>query len=397
MRGPLEGVRVLDLSRVLSGPHCGMILGDLGAEVIKVEKPGEGDMSRANYPRVNGESTYFMAHNRNKKGVTLNFRKPGAREIFLEMVRGADVVLENYRAGTMEAMGLGYNILKEVNPRIILTRISGFGQDGPYSNRTCFDGAAQAMSGLMDITGPEDGAPTMIGTYVVDYSAGLYAVIGTLAALRQRDITGEGQVVDVALLDAAVSLMHTSIPDYKMLGQVFTRKGNNDRYAWPANLYEASDGRWVYIHAGMNNTFAALMKIIGREELITDERTATREARATAECRKFCDEIIGGWAKQKTSDEIIAVVSQAGIPCAKVSNVPEMIADEQVAHREMVRKVHHDVAGDVYLAGPVVHFSGEHSEIYLAPPQLGEHNEQVYGDLGYTPEQIAALKEKGVI
>lgn len=397
MRGPLEGVRVLDLSRVLSGPHCGMILGDLGAEVIKVEKPGEGDMSRANYPRVHGESTYFLAHNRNKKSITLNFRKPGAKEIFLEMVRKADVILENYRAGTMEAMGLGFDVLKSVNPRIILTRISGFGQDGPYSNRTCFDGVAQAMSGLMDITGAEDGAPTMIGTYVVDYSAGLYAVIGTLAALRERDVTGEGQVVDVALLDAAVSLMHTSIPDYKMLGQVFTRKGNNDRYAWPANLYQASDGRWVYIHAGMNNTFAALMKIIGREELITDERTATREARATAECRKFCDEIIGGWARQKTSDEIIAVVSQAGIPCAKVSNVPEMIADEQVAHRQMVRKVEHAVAGDVYVSGPVVHFSAQKSEIYLAPPMLGEHNEQVYGEMGYTPEQIAALKEKGVI
>ena len=397
MRGPLEGVRVLDLSRVLSGPHCGMILGDLGAEVIKVEKPGEGDMSRANYPRVHGESTYFLAHNRNKMSITLNFRKPGAKEIFLEMVRKADVILENYRAGTMEAMGLGFDVLKSVNPRIILTRISGFGQDGPYSNRTCFDGAAQAMSGLMDITGAEDGAPTMIGTYVVDYSAGLYAVIGTLAALRERDVTGEGQVVDVALLDAAVSLMHTSIPDYKMLGQVFTRKGNNDRYAWPANLYQASDGRWVYIHAGMNNTFAALMKIIGREELITDERTATREARATAECRKFCDEIIGGWARQKTSDEIIAVVSQAGIPCAKVSNVPEMIADEQVAHRQMVRKVEHAVAGDVYVSGPVVHFSAQKSEIYLAPPMLGEHNEQVYGEMGYTPEQIAALKEKGVI
>ena len=397
MRGPLEGVRVLDLSRVLSGPHCGMILGDLGAEVIKVEKPGEGDMSRANYPRVHGESTYFLAHNRNKKSITLNFRKPGAKEIFLEMVRKADVILENYRAGTMEAMGLGFDVLKSVNPRIILTRISGFGQDGPYSNRTSFDGAAQAMSGLMDITGAEDGAPTMIGTYVVDYSAGLYAVIGTLAALRERDVTGEGQVVDVALLDAAVSLMHTSIPDYKMLGQVFTRKGNNDRYAWPANLYQASDGRWVYIHAGMNNTFAALMKIIGREELITDERTATREARATAECRKFCDEIIGGWARQKTSDEIIAVVSQAGIPCAKVSNVPEMIADEQVAHRQMVRKVEHAVAGDVYVSGPVVHFSAQKSEIHLAPPMLGEHNEQVYGEMGYTPEQIAALKEKGVI
>ena len=397
MKGTLEGIRVLDMARVLSGPHCGMILGDLGAEVIKIEKPGEGDMVRANYPRVNNTATYFYAHNRNKKSVTLNFRKPGAKEIFLKLVAESDVVLENFRAGTMEAMGLGYDVLKAVNPRIILTRISGFGQDGPYSNRTCFDGAAQAMSGLMDITGEEDGSPTMIGTYVVDYATGLYAVIGTLAALHARETTGVGQVVDVALLDTAVSLMHTAVPDYMNLGQVFTRVGNNDRYAWPSKVYEAGDGRWAYIHCGMDNTFAAMMKIIGHEELIADPRTATREARATRESRALCEGLIADWVHKYTADEVIAVVSQQGIPCAKVSNVPEMVENEQVRHRNMIQKVAVEGGEDVYLSGPVVHISEQKCSIHHAPPRLGEHTCEVLTQFGYTMDEIQAMKEKGII
>jgi len=397
MKGTLEGIRVLDMARVLSGPHCAMILGDLGAEVIKIEKPGEGDMTRANYPRINGMATYFCAHNRNKKSVTLNFRKPGAKEIFLKMVKEADVIVENFRAGTMEAMGLGYDVLKEANPGIILTRISGFGQSGPYSNRTCFDGAAQAMSGLMDITGEEDGSPTMIGTYVVDYATGLYAVIGTLAALNARQTTGLGQVVDVALLDTAVSLMHTAVPDYMNLGEVFTRKGNNDRYAWPAKVYEAGDGRWAYIHTGMDNTFAAMMKIIGHEELITDERTATREARATLESRELTEGLISEWVKQHTADDVIAVVSQHGIPCAKVSNVPEMVENEQLKHRDMIRKVNIEDVGDVFISGPVVHFSEQKCDIFQAPPKLGEHTESVLADFGFNAEEIQDMKDKGII
>lgn len=397
MKGTLEGIRVLDLARVLSGPHCSMILGDLGAEVIKIEKPGEGDMVRANYPRVNGTATYFYAHNRNKKSVTLNFRKPGAKEIFLKMVADADVVVENYRAGTMEAMGLGYDVLKAVNPRIILTRISGFGQDGPYSNRTCFDGAAQAMSGLMDITGPEDGSPTMMGTYVVDYATGLYAVIGTLAALHARERSGVGQVVDVALLDAAVSMMHTAVPDYLNLGEVFTRKGNNDRYAWPSNVYEARDGRWAYIHSGMDNTFAAMMKIIGREDLIRDARTATREARSTLESRDLCEGLIGAWVKQRDADEVIEIVSGQGIPCAKVSNVPEMVENEQVKHRNMIQRVAIEGGEDVYLSGPVIHFSEDKCEIHQAPPKLGEHTDSVLARYGYSAEEIQEMRERGII
>lgn len=396
MNGPLEGIKVLDLARVISGPFCCMILADMGAEVIKVEKPGSGDMARQNYPKVQGESTYFMAYNRNKKSITLNFRNPKSKEIFLELVKEADIVVENFRAGTMEKMGLGYDVLSKVNPGIILARISGFGQDGPYSNRTCFDGAAQALSGLMDATGAEDGPPTMIGTYVVDFSTGLYTVIGILSALRARDKTGKGQVVDVSLLDTAVSFMHTAITDYKLLGEKFTRVGNNDRYAWPANIYKAKDERWVYIHAGMDNTFSALMKIIGREDLLEDDRFSTREARA--ENKEACDEIIQPWVSTLPAKEVVEIVSKAGIPCSPVNDVIDMINDPQVNHRGMVASVNHPKIGDLYLTGPVVHFSDTKAKIHCAPPLLGEHNEKVYGELlGLSKEEIDSLYAEEVI
>ena len=396
MHGSLEGIRVLDLSRVISGPHCCMILGDLGAEVIKVEKPGSGDMSRENYPKVQNESTYFMAHNRSKKGITLDFRKPGSTEIFLDLVRKSDVIVENFRAGTMEAMGLGYDVLSAANSGIILTRISGFGQDGPYSHRTCFDGVAQAISGLMDVTGPEDGPPYLVGTYVVDCTTALYAVIGTLAALRARETTGKGQVVDVALLDTAVSLLHTAIPDYLLLGQKLTRIGNNDRYAWPANIYQAKDGRWVYIHAGMDNTFTALMEIIGRPELLQDEKFNCRVARA--QNKEACDSVIQPWVSSLPAKEVIDIVSKAGIPSALINDVTDMIADPQVNFRGMVAKVQHPAVGELPITGPVVHFSDTKASISSPPPLLGEHNKEVYSKLlGLSDEEIDALKTNRII
>ena len=398
MRGPLEGVVVLDLSRVLSGPQCCMIMGDLGAEVIKIEKPDEGDLIRGNSPQVSDQSTYFLAHNRSKKDITLDFRAEKAKEIFRELVKKADVIVENFRAGTMEAMGFGYDVLKEINPRIILTRISGFGQTGPYANRTCFDGAAQALSGLMDITGPEDGPPYMVGTYVVDYSTGLYAIIGTLCALREREATGVGQVVDVALLDTAVSLLHTAIPDYKLAGEKFSRNGNNDRYMWPGNFYKSSDDRYVYVHAGADHTFNGLMKIMGREDLLQDSRYNNREARKVRENRDYLDKVIGEWALTKTSDEIIAIATKNGSPCAVVNNVIQMMDDPQVNHRHMIAEVDHPTIGKVYLAGPVIHFSQSKAEVRSAPPLLGQHNKEIYGGLlGMTDAEIEQLQKDKVI
>lgn len=396
MSTPLEGIRVLDLSRVISGPHCCMILGDMGAEVIKVEKPRTGDMSRENNPKVNDESTYFLAHNRSKKSITLDFRHPSAKEVFLTLVKKADVVVENFRAGTMEAMKLGYDELSKANPGIILTRISGFGQDGPYSHRTCFDQVAQAISGLMDVTGPADGPPIVLGTYVVDCASALYAVIGTLAALRAREKSGRGQVVDVALLDTAVSLLHTAMPDYQLLGRKLTRVGNNDRYAWPANIYRSGDGRWVYIHAGMDNTFQALMTIMGREDLLEDPRYNTRQGREAN--KQACDDLVQGWVSTLPADEVVERVSRAGIPSARINDVADMIADPQVNHRGMVATVDHPKVGELKLTGPVVHFSDTRARIRSAPPLLGEHNNEVYATLlGKSDAEIAAMAADGLI
>ena len=364
----------------------------------KVEKPNEGDMTRSNPPEYNGESTYFMAHNRNKKGITLNFRKPQARELFLQLVKTADVVIENFRAGTMEKMGLGYDVLHEANPKIILTRISGYGQTGPYASRGCFDGAAQAMSGMVEITGDPQGSPYMTGTYIIDYASALYAAIGTLAALRTAERTGEGQVVDVALLDAAVSLLHTAVPDYMLLGQEMTRNGNNDRYMWPANIYPAKEGRWVYIHAGMEHCYKAILQEMGRTEVLEDERHGkTREARSTPEGRRFNDEMIRTWTMAHTADEIVERLSPMGIPCAKVNTIGEAMEDPQLRHRGMLAKYCRKDGEEGILAGSVPHFSGSEFAIELPPPRLGEHNEAVYAELGLSREEIACLKDDDVI
>lgn len=398
MDRPLKGIKVLDLSRVLSGPHCAMLLGDLGAEVIKIEKPGEGDMTRSNEPKHNGESTYFLAHNRGKKSVTLNFRKPEAKAVFLRMAAQADVVIENFRAGTMESMGLGFDVLSGVNPKIVLTRISGFGQDGPYSDRTCFDGAAQSMSGLADITGAPDGAPFMTGTYIVDYASALYAAIGTLSALRAAELDGKGQVVDVALLDTALSLLHTAVPDSRMLGQSMTRNGNNDRYMWPANIYPAAGGRWVYIHAGMEQCYVDIMKTIGREDVLVDEKHgATRQARSTPEGRAYNDAIIGQWTRTREADEVVALLAPLGIPCAKVNTVEEALDDPQLKHRGMLAGYRRENGEEGVLAGSAIHFSGSEFCVELPPPRLGEHNRLVFSALGMSDAEIESLKSNGII
>lgn len=398
MERPLKGVKVLDLSRVLAGPHCAMILGDLGAEVIKIEKPDEGDMSRGNEPKYKGLSTYFMAHNRNKKSITLNFRKPKAKEIFLEMVKSADVIVENYRAGTMENMGLGYDVLSSVNPRIILARISGFGQSGPYSNRTCFDGAAQAMSGLVEITGEQGDSPYMAGTYVIDYTSALYSTIGILSALREAEQTGVGQVIDIALLDCAFSLLHTAVPDYKIMGEEMTRNGNSDRYMWPANIYPAMNDRWVYIHAGMEKCYKSIMEVIGHTEVLEDEKHgATRQARSSVEGKAYNDALIRDWTLTKTAEEIVDILAPLGIPCAKVNRISEIIEDPQLKHRNMLVPFLLKDGTEGILAGSVLHLSGSEFQVMLPPPELGEHTTEILNHIGYDDTEIEELRDQGII
>jgi crotonobetainyl-CoA:carnitine CoA-transferase CaiB-like acyl-CoA transferase len=396
MPGPLEGIKVLDLTRVLAGPFCCMLMGDMGAEVVKVERTGRGDDVRDLEPQVGGESLYYLVFNRNKLGITLNFRHSRGPSLLKELVRHTDVLVENFRAGTMEKMGCGYETLKEINPRLIMVSISGFGQDGPLSEFACYDVIAQAMSGIMDMTGQPDGPPTMAGTFVIDYSTALYAVIGTFGALRARERTGVGQRVDVALLDTAVSFLITAIPEFLLFGKKMTRLGNRDRYTAPANLFRAKDGRWVYLAAGNDSLFPQLLKAMGQEDVLKDPRFAALEARMAH--IEESEEVLAKWAATKTAEEIVAVVRGAGLPCAKVASIDEVVANPQVRHRGMLVEVEHPTAGKVPMQGLNIHFSDTPKQIRRPPPLLGQHNEEIYGRwLGLAPSEVARLKADGVI
>lgn len=396
MQGPLEGVKVLDLTRVLAGPFCCMLLGDMGAEVVKVERTERGDDVRSLQPQVGGESLYFLVMNRNKLGVTVNFRHPQGPALLKELVRHADVLVENFRAGTMEKMGCGYKMLKEINPRLVMASISGFGQDGPLSQDTCYDVIAQAMGGVMGMTGDPDGPPMMAGTFVIDYSTALYAVIGILGALRAREHTGVGQQVDVALLDTAVSFLITAIPEYLLLGTTMTRRGNRDRYCAPANLFRAKDGEWVYVAAANDSLFPQLLKVMGQEEVLQDPRFATNDARMAHV--EEAEEVLAKWVAGKTADEVVALVRGAGLPCAKIASIDEVVANPQVRHRGMLVELEHPTAGRVPMHGLNVHFSHTPKQIRRPAPLLGQHNEDVYGRwLGFTPERVSQLRSDGVI
>lgn len=397
-KGALQGIRVIDFSRVISGPHCTQILGDFGADVIKVEKKGDGDIARHYPPFHDGEATYFMAHNRNKRSVSIDFRNPGAREVMLDLLKDADVLVENFKAGTLEKMGLDPEELLELNPRLVITRITGFGQTGPYSNRVCYDAVAQALGGLMALTGDPDpdGHPTMIGVYIVDLVSGIYGAVGTLAALQARERTGKGQVVDISMLDTACSLTHSAIINYYLLGEVATRNGNQDRASWPANFYPTKDGRLVYIHAGLDRAFAAMCRVIGREELLETPEYSTLEGRARHIGE--CDAMISEWTKQYGIAEIIRICEENKLPCARVNDIEEMVHDEQLIHRGMVRQVEDKKLGTMTIGGPVVKMSDTGTDVRCTAPRLGEHNAEVLGGLlGYSDEKLAALARDGVI
>jgi CoA:oxalate CoA-transferase len=395
-QAPLEGIKVLDISRVLAGPFCCMLLGDMGADVVKVERVGRGDDVRSVGDKVGGESLYYLTMNRNKRGVTLDFRNPRGIELLKSLVREADVLVENFRAGTMEKMGCSYEVLRDINPRLVMASVSGFGQDGPYRDYACFDMIAQAMSGLMDLTGEPDRPPVTTGTFLVDYASGIYAAFGILGALRARDATGEGQHVDVALLDTAVSFLITAIPEYMLLGKKMTRRGNRDRYAAPSNLFEARDGRFVFVASATDSLFPRLLEVMGRTEILQDPRFATNEARMKNV--EASEAILAEWVSQRTADEVVELVRGAGLPCAKVATIDEVVEDPQVRHREMLVEIEHPTVGRLPMHGLNVRYSASQQSIRHPPPLLGQHNQEVYAEwLGLDAEAIAGLAADGVI
>lgn len=373
--GPLDGIRVLDVARYIAGPYCAMLLGDLGADVVKVEPPGRGENSRGFGPFVEGESLYTMVFNRNKRSLTLDLRAEAGKALFRDLLAKADVLVENYVPGTLEKMGFDWDTLHALNPRLVVTRISGFGQDGPLSRKPCFDVIAQSMSGLMEITGDPDGPPTMAGTYVVDYSTGLYATIGTLGALQARARTGKGQVVDVTLLDSALSMLMTAIPEQMLLGRAMTRRGNRDRYGAPANTFPCADGAWVHLAPVGDPMFRALMNAMGHPELSDDPRFIDNDARLrnAAELEAH----IAAWTRTLDAPALLAVLQSLGIPSAKVSSVADIVQHPHLAQRGSILDLPHAKAGKVPMQGFAVRFAQTPMRLRHAPPVLGAHTEEV--------------------
>jgi crotonobetainyl-CoA:carnitine CoA-transferase CaiB-like acyl-CoA transferase len=391
--GALSGLRVIDLTRVLAGPFCTMMLADMGAEVIKVEEPGKGDDSRHFAPFRNGESAYYMNLNRNKKGVTLNLKK--GRDIFIELVKTADVLVENYRPGTMDRLGLGYETLKKINPRLVYGAVSGFGDTGPYRLRPGYDIIGQAMGGLMSTTGWPGGEPTRTGTAMGDVLAGLSVTIGILAALRHRDQTGCGQKVDVALVDSVVASLEVITQIYLTDGHIPERIGNRYESTYPYDSFKANDGD-VVVGAANDKLWQLVCQVIEQPDLQNDERFDTNHKRVQRHAE--IKPIIEAWTKAHSVDEIVDRMLAAGVPVAPINTIDRLVTDPHIAvAREMFVDVEHPKAGVLKLTGAHIKLTETPPAIRTPSPELGQHNGEVFGSLlGMVSSDIEKLTQDGV-
>ncbi len=389
--GILSGLKVLDLSRVLAAPYCCMMLADMGADVLKIERPEFGDDSRGYAPFANGESGYFMNLNRNKRSITINLKNPEGKKLFLALVRKCDVVVENYRPGTMEALGLGYDVLKEVNPALIYGAISGFGHYGPYSRRPGYDIIAQAMSGLMSTTGWPDSEPTRTSTAIGDVLGGLNCAVGILAAYTNRLKTGRGEKVDIALTDSVVSGLEVLTQIYLVSGRVPQRVGNRYESAYPYDSFRAGDGSFV-MSCGNDKLFAELCAAMGKTELLEDPRFCANRMRVQNPAP--LKEIIEDWLKNMTCEEAIALLTKIGIPAAPILTIDQVVVDPHIAvAREMFVEVDHPVAGRQTITGSPFKFTNNKVRFEKAAPLLGEDTEQILREyLDLSAEEVAALR-----
>jgi formyl-CoA transferase len=382
---------VLDLTRVLAGPFCTMLLGDMGAEIIKIETPVHGDDSRRYPPFIGEESAYFMNLNRNKKSLVLNLKNVKAKEIFLNLVEKSDVVLENFRPGTMEKLGVGYETIKARNPDIIYSCISGFGHSGPYKDLPGYDIIGQAMGGIMSITGWPESPPTRTGTAIADVLAGLNACIGILAGLLAVRNGGTGQKVDIALVDSVVSAMETIIQIFLVENRVPQRTGNRYEFIYPYDTFKAKDG-WVIIAVGNNKLWEVFCNAVGKPELLNDPKYRDNYDRVKAhvEVKRVVEE----WSHQKTVKEIVDFMLSKKIPCAPIYTVKEVVEDKHIAcARKMVREVEHPVAGIVKVIGSPINLSETPAEVNSPAPLLGQHSKAVLMDiLNLTQDEVESLK-----
>ena len=391
----LEGVKVLDFTRYLAGPFCTVKLAQLGAEVIKVEIPGEGDGSRTNDPKTEGgESLMFISSNRGKKSITLNLADQRGRDICMELVRKVDVVVENFSPGVMDRLGLGYEKLSEINPRLVYASLSGFGHTGPYSSLTAYDTVAQAMGGLVSVNSAADGPLTSVGIPIADMCAGLYTVISVLAALQCRSRTGEGQYIDISMQDCVWDLAGAqNAPIYFGTGEIPQKKSG--RTFGTFGIFPTRDGN-VVVNVVTTGQWERLLQVMGREELLGDERYADRTGRA--ENAEEIGAMVEGWTVQRTTDEIVKLLGDAHLPASRVPTFEEVASDPHLLSRDMVAEVEQVISGKVKVVGSPFKLSKTPGDPTLPSPFLGEHNHEIYcGVLGYSEQEVARLADDGVV
>lgn len=395
-KGPLSGVTVLDLTRVVAGPFCTSWLADMGATVIKIENPGDGgDHSRASEPIVGGVSAWYAALNRTKKTVTLNLKDPEGKALFLELVKKADAVTENFRPGVMDRLGLGYEDLKKVNPRIIFASVSGYGSYGPYSQRPGYDVISQGMGGIMSLTGFEDGPPTKVGTTLGDITAGMNLAIGILAALQSVHATGVGQKLEVALVDSVFAMVPFEFLLYGVTGKVPPRRGNHYNIWCPYGTFKAADG-YYQLGVGTEKHFQLLCDVMGFPELPQDPRFNSHITRMANKAELY--PIIDTWAARFTVRQVEAMLNDAGVPCSAVYDLADIAADPHFTQRDMIKTMDHPQIGQFSYVNMPVRFFGTPLVEPQAAGALGEYNEQVYTQLlGLDEQRLRQLKEKGVI
>jgi crotonobetainyl-CoA:carnitine CoA-transferase CaiB-like acyl-CoA transferase len=394
MAGPLSHVRVLDLSRVMAGPWAGQILADLGADVVKVERPVVGDDTRSWGPpflkdaagNPTREAGYYLSVNRGKRSITLDLDKPQGQEVVRALAARCDIVLENFKVGTLKRFGLDFESLSAINPRIIYCSITGFGQTGPKRDAAAYDFMIQAMGGLMSVTGERDGmpgaGPQKVGVPIVDIMTGMYAAVGVLAALARRNETGRGDYIDLAMLDVQSAFLANQAMNWLASGNTPKRNGNRHPNIQPQDVFPCADG-FVALAVGNDGQFARLAEVLGRPEWVKDERFATNPARVRN--HTVLDPLLRAEFEKRARDDLVAALEAAGVPCSPINTVPEVFADPQVQHRRMLRELPHPTTGRVPQVVSPLNFANEPLAFDRPPPLLGEHTAEVLRELGLEP------------
>ena len=388
----LDGIRVIDLSRVIAGPWCGALLADLGADVIKVEDTGPGDESRTWPPHKDGEAAAYLLFNRNKRGIALDLKTPEAVEVVKRLVKDADVVIENFRTGTMESFGLGYDVLSQINPRLIYCSVSAFGRTGPRKDSPGYEALMQAFSGIMSITGEPGGQPVRAGVSFLDLTTGILCALGVSNAIIQRGRTGLGQRVDGSLLETAVSLLAFHAEGYLLTGALPRALGSGHPSLSPYRNFKCRDGQWIFIAAANDRFWQKLAKALGRSDLAADPRFEKNQGRVAnrGELEGILERAIG----ELDREPLLKRLEEADVPATPVNTVDQVMNDPQTAERGIVQRVTHPKLGEIPVVGTPLHFSRMSPGVRRAAPLRGEHTDTILADLGYSPAEIKNLREK---